>query len=77
MVAADTADRKRKKTSIVVATARPRSSSLQKELTMNRILEALTIATQALFPTYVAALLWGVVLIRDGVIAVLPRREAT
>ena len=76
MAAADTPDRKRKKTSIVVATGARRSSSLQKELTMNRILGALTIATQAVFPTYVAALLWGVLLIRDGVLAVLPAREA-
>ena len=43
---------------------------------MNRILGALTIATYALFPTYVAALLWSVLLIRDGVRAALPTREA-
>jgi hypothetical protein len=77
MAAADTPDRKRKKPSIVVATGAPRSSSLQKELTMNRILGALTIATQAVFPTYVAALLWAVLLIRDGVRAALVIREAT
>jgi hypothetical protein len=47
-------------------------------MTMNRTLEALTIATHALFPTYVAAVLWGVLLIRDGVcglLAALPTRE--
>ena len=42
---------------------------------MTRILGAFTIALHALFPTYVAAVLWGVLLIRDGVGAVLPRRE--
>jgi hypothetical protein len=42
---------------------------------MNRILETLTIAIQALFPTYVAALLWGVLLIREGVGAALGARE--
>jgi hypothetical protein len=44
---------------------------------MNRTLDALTIAVHALFPTYVAALLWGAVLIRDGLLAALPPREAT
>ena len=42
---------------------------------MSRILGAFTIAVHALFPTYVAAVLWGVLLIRDGVGAVLPPRE--
>jgi hypothetical protein len=46
-------------------------------LTMNRTLDALTIAVHALFPTYVAALLWSALLIRDGVRAALPAREAT
>jgi hypothetical protein len=44
---------------------------------MNRILGTLMIAAQALFPTYVAALFCAVLLIRDGVIAALPTREAT
>jgi len=47
---------------------------------MNRTLGALTIAVHALFPTYVAALLWSALLIRDGVRAALPTlpaREAT
>jgi len=43
---------------------------------MNRILGTLIIAVQALFPTYVAALLCTVLLIRDGLVAVLPTREA-
>ena len=42
---------------------------------MNRTLEALTIAAHALFPTYVAAVLWGVLLIRDGMGAVMPARQ--
>jgi hypothetical protein len=44
---------------------------------MNRILEGLIIATQALFPTYVAALLCGLLLIRDGVRAALATRGTT
>ena len=42
---------------------------------MNRILGAFTIAVHALFPTYVAAVLWGLLLLRGGVDAVLPTRE--
>ena len=45
---------------------------------MNRILGAFTIAVHALFPTYVAAVLWGVLLIRDGLgglVAAMPTRE--
>lgn len=44
---------------------------------MNRILGTLVIAVQALFPTYVAALLCTALLIRDGLIAALPTRGAT
>jgi len=43
---------------------------------MNRILGPLTIAVQALFPMYVAPLLWSVLLVRDGVVAALATREA-
>ena len=42
---------------------------------MNRILGAFTIAVYAPSPTYVAAVLWGVLLIRDGLLAALPTRE--